>query len=199
MMRTITFFVFLFSLVFAHAQDKRVVIEKFENNDLRWDEFFEKEYTGSVQDGFFVLQSKKEGTVLHSVTELPLDTEQSFKITFTFMLPKIDDKFFFGIIFNYQDESNYSNFLVSEKRCKIGNIAGGKNSLSRQNPIVLKSGKNREVVIEMEKKGDKLFFSVDNMEAAIITKKIISNTFGFQVEDANILKVKEVTMEQYNK
>jgi hypothetical protein len=68
--------------------------------------------------------------------------------------------------------------------------------LSRQNGIILKSGKNKEVVIIIEKKGPKLIFSVDNMEAVQITKDIRFNTFGFQVENANTIKVDEVVIEQ---
>jgi hypothetical protein len=195
-MKSIIFTVCVFFCVFANAQDKIVVKEDFDNNRLQWEEFFEKEYSGSVQDGYYVLQNKKKDYLVRSVTELPIDIDKNFKITFKFLIPNLNDEYYFGIIFNYEDENNYSNFLVSEKKYKIWNRVNGINSLSRQNSIILKSGKNREVLIEMEKKGDKLFFRVDNMDAATVTKKLHFNTFGFQVENANTIKVDEVIIEQ---
>jgi len=195
-MRQIIFLVCVFATTLVHAQEKRVVKETFESNKFRWDEFFEKEYSGSIQDRCYVLQNKKDGYYIQTVTELPINVENSFKVTFKFLIPKLDDKYYFGIIFNYEDENNYSNFLVSEKKFKIVNRVNGVNSVSRQGGIILKSGKNKEVIIEIQKKGKKLLFSVDNMEAVEITKKLDFNAFGFQVEDANTIKVTEVLIEQ---
>ena len=195
-MKSIIFTVCIFICAFANAQDKIIVKEDFENNKFQWEEFFEKEYSGNIQDGYYILQNKKKDYPVHSVTELPINIDENFKITFKLLVPKLNDEYYFGIIFNYEDENNYSNFLVSEKKFKIWNRVNGTNSLSRQNSIILKSGKNREVVIEMEKKGDKLIFRVDNMDAVSITKKLNFNTFGFQVENANTIKVDEIIIEQ---
>ena len=195
-MKNIIFTVCIFICAFANAQDKIIVKEDFENNKFQWEEFFEKEYSGNIQDGYYILQNKKKDYFVHSVTELPINIDENFKITFKLLVPKLNDEYYFGIIFNYEDENNYSNFLVSEKKFKIWNRVNGTNSLSRQNSIILKSGKNREVVIEMEKKGDKLIFRVDNMDAVSITKKLNFNTFGFQVENANTIKVDEIIIEQ---
>jgi len=195
-MRNIFFFVCIFACTFVHAQEKIVVKETFENNKFRWDEFFEKDYSGSIQDGCYVLQNKKDGFLVQSVAELPINIDNNFKITFNFLIPKLDDKYYFGIIFNYEDENNYSSFLVSEKKFKILNRVNGVSSMSRQGGIILKSGKNKEVVIEIEKKGKKLIFNVDNMETVTITKMLGFNAFGFQVEDSNTIKVTEVVIEQ---
>jgi hypothetical protein len=195
-MKKIFFLVFVLICSFVHAQEKTVVKETFESNKFRWDEFFEKEYSGSIQDRCYVLQNKKDGFLVHSVTELPINIDNNFKITFKFLIPKLDDKYYFGVIFNYEDENNYSSFLVSEKKFKILNRVNSVNSISRQGGIILKSGKNKEVIIEIEKKGKRLVFNVDNMEAMTITKKLDFNAFGFQVENANTIKVTEVLIEQ---
>ena len=195
-MRQIIFLICVLAASLVHAQEKVVVKETFESNKFRWDEFFEKEYLGSIQDRCYVLQNKKDGYYIQTVAELPVNVDNNFKITFKFLIPRLDDKYYFGIIFNYEDVNNYSNFLVSEKKFKILNRVNGVNSLSRQGGIILKSGKNKEVVIEVQKKGKKLFFSVDNMETVDITKKLDFNAFGFQVENANTIKVTEVLIEQ---
>ena len=195
-MKKIIFLACVFSCTFVHAQEKRIVKETFESNKFQWDEFYEKDYSGGIQDGYFVLQNKKNGFLVRSVAELPINIDNNFKITFKFLVPKINDDYYFGIIFNYEDENNYSNFLVSEKKYKMCNNVNSTNSISRQGSLILKSGKNKEVIIEIEKKGNKLTFSVDNMEAVSITKKLNFNTFGFQVENANTIKIDEVIIEQ---
>jgi hypothetical protein len=186
----------VFCTLLANAQDKIVVKEDFDSNRFQWEEFFEKEYSGSVQDGYYILQNKKDGYIVRSITELPINIDGNFKISFKFLVPKLNDSYYFGIIFNYEDENNYSNFVVSEKKFKMFNLTNGIISLSRKNDIILKSGKNREVVIELEKKGPKLIFRVDNLDAIQVTKNLEFNTFGFQVENENTIKVDEVIIEQ---
>ena len=186
------------AFTFVNAQEKMVVKETFDSNRFQWDEFYEKEYSGSIQDGYFVLQNKKIGFLVRTVTELPINIDNNFKVTFKFLVPQLNDKYYFGIIFDYKDENNYSNFLVTEKRFKMVNREKGTNSLSRQNALILKSGKNKKVTIELEKKGSKLIFRVDDMEAVSITQKLNFNTFGFLVEDANTIMVDEVVIEQIN-
>ena len=142
------------------------------------------------------MQNKKDDILVRSIAELPIRIDQNFKITFKFLIPKISNDYAFGIIYNYEDENNYSSFLVSEKKYKIYNRVNGIWSISRQGSIILKAGKNKEVIIKIEKKGNKLIFNVDNMEAISITKKLAFNAFGFQVENANTIKVDEVVIEQ---
>jgi len=195
-MKKIFFMICVLTSTFVNAQEQIVVKETFESNKFRWDEFFEKEYSGCILEGSYVLQNKKNGSFAQSVTELPINIDDNFKITFKFLIPKLDDNYYFGIIFNYEDENNYSNFLVSEKKFKILNKVNEVYSVSRQGGIILKSGKNKEVIIVIEKKGKRLIFDVDNMEVVTITKKLDFNAFGFQVENANTIKVTEVLIEQ---
>ena len=195
-MKKIIFLVCTLASTFAYAQEKIMVKETFDSNKFRWDEFYEKNHSGGIQDGYFVLQNKKDGTIVHSVAELPIDIDNNFKITFKFLVPKINDDYYFGIVFNYEDENNHNNFLVSEKKYKMCNMVNGTSSISRHGSLILKSGKDKEVIIEMEKKGNKLIFSVDNMEAVTITKKLNFNTFGFQVENEHTIKVDEIIIEQ---
>jgi hypothetical protein len=195
-MKKILLAVFVLISVFVNAQDKRVITETFDDNKFQWDEFYEKDYSGSIQDGYFVLQSKEKEQLVRSVAELPINVDNNFKVIFKFLIPKLNDEYYFGIIFNYEDENNYSSFLVSEKKYMILNKITGIRSISRQGSIILKSGKNKEVIIELEKKGKNLIFRVDNMDAITITRELRFNTFGFQVQDANTIKVDEVVIEQ---
>ena len=195
-MKKICFLICIFASTFANAQEKMIIKETFENNRFQWDEFYEKDYSGSIENGYYILKNESKGFLVRSTAELPITIDNNFKITFKFLIPKVSDDYYFGIIFNYEDENNYNSFLVSERKYQIWNKANDVLSLAKHGRIILKSGKNKEVSIVVEKKGTKLIFSVDNMEAVSITRNLKFNTFGFQVEDKNTIKVDEVIIEQ---
>ena len=109
-MKNIIFTVCIFICAFANAQDKIIVKEDFENNKFQWEEFFEKEYSGNIQDGYYVLQNKKKDYLVRSVTELPINVDKNFKITFKLLVPQLNDEYYFGIIFNYELMLRMSNF-----------------------------------------------------------------------------------------
>lgn len=196
MMKRILFFIFFLAAATGiNAQDKILIKEQFENNRLGWDESFEKDFSCSLNDGFLELQSKKDELSVTNVTELPISLNGNFKITSHILVPRLNDKYFFGIIFNYNDENNYNSFVVSEKRFRLYNRTNGIDNLSRHNSIILNAGKDKLVMIEMEKRGDKLTFNVDNMEVLKITKKLDYSTFGFIVRGASTIKVMSVDIE----
>lgn len=178
-----------------YAQEKMVFKETFESNKLQWDETYDKSSYAVVQDGFLVLKNDDNET--RSVADFPIDIEKNFKISFKIIAEKINDENWFGIIYNYEDENNYSCFFVQEKKFKVINKRNGESSISRKSDIILKSGKNIEVNIVVEKKGQKLIFTVDNMEVVSLTKPLQFGTFGFcSTKDKNTIKVDEVIIEQ---
>lgn len=178
------------------AQEKMIIKETFENNRLKWDEVYDKDFSIGVMDGYFELKNEKDGRSIYTVTELPVNPHDPFKVTTKFIVPKINDKYYFGIVFNHEDENNYSYFVVYEKRFRILKRIEGVERKVREGNIILNSGKNKEVVIEMESKGGKLSFKVDNMEVIDITTRDADCTFGFLVQNANTLKIEEVIIEQ---
>lgn len=196
MKKYIIFLSVLFWLTTISAQEKRVIKETFETNKYQWDEFYESSSTASIQDGYLQLENG-EKAMLRSVVELPISIDRNFKLSFKMNVKKIDDgDEWFGIIYNYQDENNFCCLLIQEKKFAIFNKVNGISSVSRKGSIILKSGKEKDVNIDMEKKGNKLVFSVDNMEIISITKDIINNTFGCCVLGENTVKVNELTIEQ---
>lgn len=197
-MKRVFFLLCMLVSLWAGAQEKRVVTETFDNNLFRWDEFYEKECSAGIEDGYFVLKGQKE-KVVYSVTELPIFNDRNFKITFKFLVPKLNDKYYFGIIFNYEDGDNYESFELMERKFQCMNVKEGEIRMSRRGAVILSGGKNKEVEVVVEKKGRKLIFSVDNMEAITITRDVRLTTFGFLVEGDNVLKVDEVIVEQVDR
>jgi hypothetical protein len=169
--------------------------ETFETNKYQWDEYFEKNCSSSIENGYLLLSNKDKDTYITAVGDMPITNDRNFKAKFD-ITSKVDDDFWFGIVYNYEDESNYSCFLVKEKRYKIINRTNGVSSTSRQGAIILKKGKERNIEFLIEKKGTRLIFNVDNMEVVSISKILNFTTFGFYVEGNNSIKVTEVQIDQ---
>lgn len=192
-------FLFLVAVIVStnlFAQNKTSIRETFESNKWQWDEFYEKSCSAGIEDGFLVIKNSNSETSVRSVVEFPVDIDKNFKITLKMMPERINDRNWFGFVYNYEDENNFNSFLIQEKKYLIINKVNGVSSISRQGGIILKSGKNKEVTLEIEKKGNKLIFTVDNMEVISITKILKFNTFGCCIYGDGTLKVDEVLLEQ---
>ncbi len=194
----ILFCIGMCSLLSVNAQELRVIKETFDSNKLRWDEFFEKKkYSGSIVDGYYVLENQQD-SIVKSVVELPINVETNFKITFKFLIPKFNDKYMFGIVYNYQDEDTYRSFEMKENLLfQYVYFEGHVKRIRKPIPIILKEGKNKEVLVVLEKKGKNTILSIDGMEFYTTSNIIFqTNTFGFLLDGESILKVDEVTIEQ---
>lgn len=184
------------SFYFAEAQGKRIIKDNFESNKFQWEEFYEKSYSSSIQDGFLELKSDEEDQSVWSVAELPIDTDKNFEITYNFKVNSISDDCWFGIVFNYEDANNFNCLIVQEKKFRLINRVNGVSSISRRNDIILKKGHFKDVKIQMKKKGRKLSFLVDNMDIITITKNVTNNIFGCIVIGDTTIKLTEVIIEQ---
>lgn len=197
-MKKATLLILCISCAFVvNAQGKRTIKDSFESNRFQWEEYYEKTCSASIQDGYLELKNQDITKPAWSVVEFPIDIDRNFDLSFVFEAD-IKNDYWFGIIFNYEDENNYSCFVVQEKRFRLINYVKGVRSVSRRNEIILKKGRDKEVKIEMGKKGRKLFFVVDEMEVITVTKDLQSNVFGCIVDGYNSIKLTEVVMEQMN-
>ena len=196
-MKRVTFILLcIFSFCFVNAQGKRIIKDNFETNKFQWEEFYEDSYSSSIQDGFLELKNEDEEKMAWSIAELPINTDRNFDISFNFHVKEINDEYWFGIVFNYEDSDNFNYLIVQEKRFQLINRVNGVSSIIRRNNIILKEGDEKDVKIVMNKKGKKLTFLVDEMEVVSVTKNIDNNTFGCIVVGENSIKLTEVVMEQ---
>ena len=194
MKRLLFTFLCLMSICFVEAQDKRIIKDNFESNRFQWGEFYENKGSASIEDGFLKLDCDDDKSYAWTVAELPIDIDRNFNLTYSFYAD-VDDDYWFGIVFNFEDENNFNCFVVQEKRFRLINMVNGVPSISRRSGIVLKRG-NKDVKIVMNKKGKKLVFHVDDMEVISVTKGITSNVFGCIVLGDETIKLTEVVMEQ---
>lgn len=191
----VTLTIIIFATLISLAQEKIIIKETFENNKFQWDEFYEKTCSSSIENGYLKLSNNDKDKKAITVVDLPINGDRNFKVKF-YITSKVNSDFWFGIVYDYEDENNYSCFLVQEKRYKIVNVDKGISSISRKGGIILKAGREQSVEFFVEKRGTKLIFNVDNMEVVSISKKIDLTTFGCYVEGNNSIKVTGVEIEQ---
>lgn len=189
------FFLLLLLPMFVSAQNKMTLTDNFDNGKFQWDEYYENDKSAFIMDGFYVIENKSDKSAI-AVADLPIDYERNFKIKVRFQIPKINDDKYFGVVFDYEDENNYSKFIVAEGKYKICNIRNSVSSIVRQGAIILKSGKNQVVDFEIVKKGMKHTFLVNNIDVVSFTRKLSSGIFGFITDGSSKISVDEITIEQ---
>lgn len=206
------FLVLLFSgRCFLSAQEKNIIRDNFEDNRLQWEEFATKATSATLTGGFYILTNKQKSEPAKSITNLPFNVKENFKIKVSMLVPKISKDNYFGLVYDYkekQEKGSFKSFLVAEGRYKVCNGSEVEYVMAKKDAqrirlntnvsgdIILKPGKDKEVEFEIEKKGLQLVFSVNNMEVYKCKEEISSKMFGFIVEGKNTIKVKEVSIEQ---
>ena len=206
-------------LTAQYSDNKNIVRDNFEKNLFHWEDFYEKFSKGYIDmvENAYILESKSIYAL--SITRLPVDITRNFKIKMRFLVPTVNKKNYFGIVYNYKDlegkddpqkvvnmTSSYRAFLVAEGKFQLCNGTQFMQYSSR-NPskyafcardidgsLILRAGKDKEVELEIEKRGNQLIFSIDNMEVTKMKEDLVSNYFGFTTNRS--IKVKEVSIEQ---
>jgi hypothetical protein len=186
-------FLFIFTV---NAQNKRIIKDNFETNRFQWDEYYENNSSASIQDGCLLLKCNEDNLMAWTVSELPINVDNNFNLSFNFLTREINDDYWFGIVLNYEDENNFLYFVVQEKKFQLVKRVNGVNSIVRRNAIILKKGKDKVVNIKVNKKGNKLDFLVDDMDVITITKMLDFNTFGCIICGDKTIKLTELTIEQ---
>lgn len=186
-------FLFIFTV---NAQNKRIIKDNFETNRFQWDEYYENNSSASIQDGCLLLKCNEDNLMAWTVSELPINIDNNFNLSFNFLTREINDDYWFGIVLNYEDENNFLYFVVQEKKFQLVKRVNGVNSIVRRNAIILKKGKDKVVNIKVNKKGNKLNFLVDDMDVITITKMLDFNTFGCIICGDKTIKLTELTIEQ---
>jgi hypothetical protein len=187
----------IFFLNLAIAQDINTKKETFEENRFSWEEFSEKTKEAKIQNGYLTLKSKKEEGAALVFANFPLRIQENFKITYKLLLPKIDDKNLFGLVFNYDVENdNYSAFLLKEKYFCYATYEDDDFKVNKKGDLILKGGSKKEVIIDLEKKGAKLIFSVNGMQVYERTITPEFPCFGFYTAGKSVVMVDEISIYQ---
>ena len=111
--------VLLAGSMMANAQ----IVETFDSNKFGWQEYSQKDGSALVIDGILRIKgnnpienawSLSSRSVILSTCYAPIDPQKNFEIKSTALAKKISDKGFFGVIFDYKDDGNYSSFYIQK-------------------------------------------------------------------------------------
>ncbi len=172
--------------------------ETFDYNTFDWEEVSEKNQSAIIADGYLTLTNKKKDEAVRITTTYPVKVKRNFTITNTFLIPELNDKNRFGIIFNYADNDNYSSFLIAEGHFWYYTKKEGKMKLEKDGKMKLKGGKNKTVTITIQKQGSELNFRVDDMPVYTVKKNLAFPNFGFYSEGPKTtIMVDEIVIDQY--
>lgn len=185
------------------AQNKIVISDPFETSKYQWSEEYEGDKTATILDGYYNIENKSEGHFI-AITDFPIDGDLNFKVNTKISVPKFGKKNEFGVVFDYEDDKNYSVLILSDMKFRVCNFREGvEYSTIKKGEIILKAEKDKEISIELKKTGKKITFTVDNMEIATISRKTPNNSssLGFYVGNSTKIKVDEINIEQvsYNR
>lgn len=176
------------------------------DGELEWDEYYDKERSAGLQGDKLHLECKKDKLSAMTYAALSLNPEEDFTIETEFVISAINDKEPFGVVFNMKDDDNYDMMLFLENRFEYVVVEDGEavqpktKSKSRPDTIKLKKGKKQKVSFKMEKRGEKLRFTVNgNDEFYRRTPSegaYRSRDFGFFVTGKNWLDVISLSLTQ---
>ena len=167
------------SLLICVATTNAQTIETFDSNTFGWIESVEKDGSAIIVEGVMRLEGKNalndvwslkagESQVLTSCYA-PFDPQKNFTFKCDAIAKKINDKGYFGLVFDYMDNYNYSvfyifkgdkNAMVLYQRVKDGKIIG-----ERLSDLKLKQKKNTEFAFELRSAFDRVEFYCNNMKA----------------------------------
>lgn len=187
------------------AQEKITITDFFDDDKYQWEESYEDDATAIILDGYYEIDGKKDSLIVQ--TDLPFNGELNYNLSAKILVPKLGDKTVFGLVFNYETKDSYYILKLSEMKFKAlkKTERSPKYSEIKSDEIILKAGKDKEVLIELKKTGRKMKFIVDNMEIATIPFTPEDNKYtssiGFFVGKSTKIKVDEVKVEQitYNR
>ena len=159
----------------ANAQN----VETFDSNTFGWIESVEKDGSAIIVEGVMRLEGKnalddiwnlKAGSSqIITSCYAPFDPQKNFTFKCDAVAKKINDKGFFGLIFDYMDDYNYSAFyifkgdknaMVLYQRVKDNEIIG-----QRLSDLKLKEKKNAAFAFELRSSFDRVEFYCNDMKA----------------------------------
>lgn len=145
-------------------------------------------------DGEYLVIASKKGWYTTSA-RFPVIARENFKITYKLLVPKLDEKHVFGLVFNYDEDENKGDVLYfTENKFYIHDDEG--NKLGKAEKIKLKKGKDVELTVNIEKKGKKTKISINGVDFEKPDLQFKTSYMGFCVNEKNTLKVDEITITQ---
>ncbi len=176
------FLVLFIVVAFINLNAQRVIFsDNFDTNNMGWNEIISKEGEAIIKDGVLSIISKDELKGFQATCLTNLNVKNNFTLTCDVLIKNIDNESNFGLIIDYLDDYNYKVFGIYEGNAFYRNVKDGKIVGYRSNTIKLKSKRNTNASICVEKKGNSMILSVNEIEALEVRPDLQYNGIGFFV------------------
>ena len=167
------------SLLICAAAVNAQNVETFDSNKFGWLESVEKDGSAIITEGVMRLEGKNalddvwslkagESQVMTSCYA-PFDPQKNFTFKCDAVAKKINDKGYFGLVFDYIDNYNYSVFYIfkGDKNAMVlyHRVKGGEIIGERLADLKLKQKKNAEFAFELKSSFDRVEFYCNDMKA----------------------------------
>lgn len=186
----------LISCTSAFAQ----IEDTFDTNQFGWTESAGKRGSALIKDGVMHMESKGDAS-LTSTCYAPFDFNKPFVLSVDALAKKIDDDKIFGILLDYEDDSNFLLFYMREGEAILERFYEGRLVAVKRDKLKINSGKKVGLTIEVEYNLSELAFKVNDVKAMTYRRRLQKDEsllgtsgFGFfakygQVIDFDNLKI----------
>ena len=177
----------------------QVLIEDFDSNNLKWNEYVDNRSSAVIKEGALCLEGKSNNSAMVSCY-LPLDVTSPFKIKAKF----IDTRFAFsalvpgalvalGFALNYLDDDNYCAFMLGKEFVEFQRWSEGKMVGHRRGQIKT-SYKDTDYEIDISYKENRLILEINGVH--VLEAYCVLEYNGFAVAVSGSAKVDQLEFYQ---
>ncbi len=184
-------------LIYSYSVNAQIKItETFDGTGtLDWNEYAYKDGSALIKMGVLDLEVRKDSSYATIGTDLPILPEYDFKISIKLIIPKFDEKEVSAIFFNMDEDFKRLAFIFQENKFLACTYNNGKFMNEGVDfKIKLPKKKNRELFVQLERRGGRIIVSYDNVEIFRWKRTLNSPYLGFAT--SSHLKVDEIVIEQ---
>lgn len=184
-------------LIYSYSVNAQIKItETFDGTGtLDWNEYAYKDGSALIKMGVLDLEVRKDSLYATIGTDLPILPEYDFKISIKLIIPKFDEKEVSAIFFNMDEDFKRLAFIFQEDKFFACTYNNGKFMNEGVDfKIKLPKKKNRELFVQLERRGGRIIVSYDNVEIFRWKRTLNSPYLGFAT--SSHLKVDEIVIEQ---
>ena len=161
------------------------------SSSLNWGEYATKDRQAIIKDGYLEIQNQIDTEAARIFVDLPIDPQKDFEIS-TILIPSdINDKNYFGMELDYNEDFEQIGFLLKENTLAL-TIA----SVIKQEIDIKLSKKQKNINLTISRIGDKYTITINNVEVWKFRRSFNFPKLSFITEGKTTLKVSELIISQ---
>lgn len=161
----------IFSLFYVLGVKAQVMVDDFESNQFGWTETTQRGGLAVIKDGVMRLEAKGSGEV-YATCYAPFDYNKPFTMTVDIIADKVATWPEFGLLFDYEDDENYINFVMYRDRaCLVRRVAGVVVARKTED-LKLNKGKGIGLQLDIEYTLNELIFRVNGVKALSYRRRV---------------------------